>query len=401
MGLSLMTSLAAASSGGVASATARQTGPQGRAAELIAEDLAVQSDRLAHAQKLSTQRPDTTRSEARRSQHEARLADMQRALMRLTGGTAQLPGAIDPKGRGRSALIAIAGPAGATAVASSADMVSARTGAGADAVAISARAVVGVSTGDGADAVTISADWVESLYTDSADRSRGGEGEFVNADAVSVAGRHVSSIYTGGGNDAIAVTGGMVTSVLAGAGDDRVSIAAVVVSGIDGGAGDDVITVSAQTGLAGGGIGDPYTAPAADLIGRFAQAQSNIVDVSGGYGNDRIAVSVSEIIAIDGGQGDDQIALAGGTVNLRYAAGDGADRVSLAAGAEVLVQLDSRITSYAVERGEDSLTLRFGGDQSITFTGVGGAAAIGVVTGFAPAKGIALVHQAPGLDLSV
>lgn len=52
-------------------------------------------------------------------------------------------------------------------------------------------------------------------------------------------------------------------------------------------------------------------------------------------------------------------------------------------------------------RGEDSLTLRFGADQSITFTGVGGAAAIGVVTGFAPAEGIALVHQAPGLDLSV
>ena len=66
-------------------------------------------------------------------------------------------------------------------------------------------------------------------------------------------------------------------------------------------------------------------------------------------------------------------------------------------GAEAVVVLNPDLTDgYSVERGEDSLTLRFGAGLSITFQGLVGAGAIGVSR---PDRGnVTLLHQPPGLD---
>lgn len=89
--------------------------------------------------------------------------------------------------------------------------------------------------------------------------------------------------------------------------------------------------------------------------------------------------------------------LRGGTFALHFAAGDGDDMVHLTAGAEAAVVLDPSLNDgYRIERGEDSLTLRFGAGLSITFQGLAGAGSIGI--GRFDRVNVTLLHQPPGLD---
>ena len=123
--------------------------------------------------------------------------------------------------------------------------------------------------------------------------------------------------------------------------------------------------------------------------------------VSGGDGNDRIALTVADAMGVSGGAGNDSIAAAGGTFALHFAAGDGQDVVRLSGGAEAVVMLDRSLTDdWTVERGEDRLTLRFGAGLSISFEGLAGAGAIGVGR-LEKGQDITLIHSPPGLDKAV
>ena len=190
------------------------------------------------------------------------------------------------------------------------------------------------------------------------------------------------------------------------AGRDAVAVQGPVVDSLATGDGADDILVNAVTGTAHNT--EPETDVGRAMVAQWADGSANgrmlramyagVVD--GGAGVDRIAASVTNAMAVLGGQGDFRIMAAGGTFTLPFAAGDGNDVVTLTSGAEAVVVLEPNLTNdYRVERGEDSLTLRFGAGLSITFQGLAGAGAIGV-SRFDGAD-VTLLHQPPGLDKAV
>ncbi|MFZ1481128.1 MAG: hypothetical protein WAT25_10200 [Paracoccaceae bacterium] len=251
--------------------------------------------------------------------------------------------------------------------------------------------------------MTIRANWVGGVHLDDDGGSFGPEREFDDADALAISARHVAWVLTGGGADAIANTAGTVQGGMAGAGDDRVAVAAVVASDIFGGDGADDISVSAVTGMAQNL--QPETDVGRAMVAQWADGSANARMLramcagmdDGGAGADRIAASVVDALALRGGAGDDRITAAGGTFALHFSARGGNEVVHLSAGAEAVVVLNPDLTDgYSVERGEDSLPLRFGAGLSITFQGLVGAGAIGVSR---PDRGnVTLLHQPPGLD---
>ena len=367
--------LFAATRGDVALARADQTFPAASAATLL-QEVRTLDDRVQDS--MANRARSDLRDQARTAVQTARLENMQAGLRRLMGG-------------------AYTGP---TVVAVTSD-----TG-GRSAVAAQGAVVENLGTGDGADAVTIRANWVGGVHLDDDGGNFGPTRFFDNADALAIAARHVDGVSTGGGADAIAIAAGTVQNVMAGAGDDRVAIAAVVASEIYGGDGADEISVSAVTGLARNM--EPETAVGRAMVALWAEGSATgrmqramyAGGVDAGDGADRIAVSVADPMAIRGGAGDDRISAAGGSFALHFAAGDGNDVVQLSAGAEAVVVLDPSLTDgYQVERGADSLTLRFGAGQSITFQGLTGAGAIGVSR--YNAASVTLLHQPPGLDKAV
>ena len=100
------------------------------------------------------------------------------------------------------------------------------------------------------------------------------------------------------------------------------------------------------------------------------------------------------MISVKGGRGDDTIATGGGTVALHFEAGDGNDRISVAAGATVAVQLQGDM-SYSASWNGDALVLNLG-NGSMRIEGAANAAAIGVMEwgGREPA----ILHTAPTAD---
>lgn len=362
----------AATRGDLAVARADLTLPAASAETLLKEVRAV-DDRVQDA--MANRARNDGRDPARTALHTARLDNMQAGLRRLMG----------------------ANYAGPTVVAVLSDT------AGRDAVAVQGAVVDRLATGDGADAVTINANWVSGVHLDDDGGNFGPTRYYDNADALAISARHLAWVSTGGGADAIAIAAGTVQGVMAGAGNDRVAIAAVVVSDIYGGDGADDILVNAVTGMAHNL--EPETDGGRAMVAQWADGSSNgrmlramyagVVD--GGAGADRIAASVDDALALRGGAGADHIAASGGTFALHFAAGDGDDMVHLTAGAEAVVVLDPNLKDgYQIERGEDSLTLRFGAGLSITFQGLAEAGSIGI--GRFDGANVTLLHQPPGLD---
>ncbi len=103
---------------------------------------------------------------------------------------------------------------------------------------------------------------------------------------------------------------------------------------------------------------------------------------------------VDEAISIKAGRGDAVIAIGGGTVALHFEAGDGNDRVTVARGATVAVQLD-HATSWSASWDGDALVLKLTG-ESMRIEGASGAAAIGISGG--PDLDPQILHMAPMLD---
>lgn len=248
---------------------------------------------------------------------------------------------------------------------------------GADAVAITAGLVEAVYTGNNDDTVAITAEIVRDIYTDE-------EAHFApdrqGADTVAIIATSVESVYTGGGNDAVAISAHLVESLYTEAGNDRITLAADLLGGIDAGAGDDVIDVTAIAGRQIAKLGEEPVAPDLATAAARLAATAGAGGIDGGAGNDTIQITAAGPITVAGGAGDDVITLEGGSVGLYYGAGDGTDRVRLGAGTEVLLRLTAPLTGYAIERGEDSLTLRIG-NGAITFSGVSRAGMIAVALG--------------------
>ncbi len=202
----------------------------------------------------------------------------------------------------------------------------------------------------------------------------------------------VQDVATGEGGDAVTVIAGTVAGLDGGAGDDAISVLANVVAGVRGGDGDDMVSVDAVVGRRE----DFFDAHSmtrnamtpTDLSERMGLVTGSRAQVDGGAGDDTLAIRVAATLGVTGGKGDDRIALQGGTVGLFYDIGDGHDRVSLAPGTEAVVQINGA-DFYAVEPGDDSLTLRIGAG-SITFSGLSQSGAIGVQLG--PGRGVVLLH---------
>lgn len=265
---------------------------------------------------------------------------------------------------------------------------------GDQAVSIKAHSVDSVYTDGGHDAITIEAESVNSVYTD---RSKGYEpavgengetthrvvAETSSNDAVAIKARRADSIYTKGGNDAIAIQADLIDSVYAGKGQDAISVDGGIVGGIHGEEGDEAITVNAAIGKSATSLVLQGFAPEhfqnyvrpESAEARMRQAVTNYSDVHGGDGNDTISVTVQEIISIDGGAGNDTISIGGGTVGLRTGLLSGHDTVTVARGAELMIQIDRG--TYSVEtEGDDLIISHWGG--SVRVVGYEAAAAIGV-----------------------
>ncbi|WP_299654925.1 hypothetical protein [uncultured Jannaschia sp.] len=325
------------------------------------------------------------------------------------------------------------------------------TGSGSDALTIEADVVESVYTGATSsepaaaknasddDAVAIRARSVDSVYT--------GAGR----DAVAIEADLVSSIYTGADGDSLSVTAGAVHGIHTEGGDDTVVIDAVMGSSrihvwdqqgyssnpSTNNSTDDTDAAEARIVKNGpvrtwspGEIAEKKTADAAAIAGtefatlavelkariapqiaeqaraaertpeeaivaqRLREAQAIYADVHLGAGNDALSVRVDEVISVKGGRGDDSIAIGGGTVALHYEAGDGNDRISVAAGASVAVQLQGDM-AYSASWDGDALVLQLG-NGSMRIDGAAKAAAIGVMKwgGREPA----ILHMAPPLD---
>ena len=284
------------------------------------------------------------------------------------------------------------------------------TGGGNDAVALAGGLVTNINTGAGDDALAIAAQVVSGIHLDgpmlvaavdteagTVVATLGGPG---GNDALSVAAVLINDVMAGGGDDRLALAGKLVSNIDGGDGADQIAIAARVVTGVTGGAGDDVITVSAQAGI--GGLAQAASwlnlPPLSDQA-LLVRARAGYADVDGGAGNDVIAVSIGSVLSVSGGEGDDLITATGGTLSLLYGAGDGNDTVALGEGSQVMLQLSEDAGPYALEFGEDSMTVVMA-DGSITFTGVTSAGMIGIKQGEGE---IVLIAQSSGqvLDRAV
>lgn len=285
-----------------------------------------------------------------------------------------------------------------------------RTGGGNDSVALAGGVVTDIQMGAGDDALAIAGDVVSGIRLDGPMAVAAvdlGAGALVATlggpggnDALSVAAVLINDVLAGGGDDRLALAGKIVMQVDGGDGADRIAIAAKLVAGVTGGTGDDVIAVTAQVGAEGLAQAASWLAPVAvSDTALLARAQTGYADVDGGAGNDVIAVNIGSVLSVSGGTGDDLIAASGGTLSLLYGAGDGNDTVALGAGSQVMLQLSDDAGPYALEFGEDSMTVVMA-EGSITFTGVTSAGMIGIRQG---AGDITLIAQAQGqvLDRAV
>lgn len=303
------------------------------------------------------------------------------------------------------------------------------TGSAHDAVSLQKERILGVRTGDGADAVSLRGNRIHDVRTDSdiaVTATISGNGRYnswretksyANADSLSIAGRDVGFIYTGGGDDAIAIrsellqavdagdgndavslAGSYVRNIKGGAGDDQMMIRASLVSGVEGGQGDDRISVTADRAAFRPfpyQAGDPSVSAAPrTAVQRLADAARHGINVDGGTGDDQIHLKVASEIAVSGGAGDDAFFIDGGTVALKGPQ-EGHDTVDLANGAEVVL-VDNQLHGYEVEMGENSMTVTFGNGSSVTFRNLDQAGAIGI--GW---QDITLLYPGRGLDLKV
>ncbi len=344
---------------------------------------------------------------------QARLQRLAAMLQRLTEQNPQAMGASYAAivtGPGGGALAVAATPNAATPgdalVIQAQSIGDVATGAGNDSLALRASMVQGVYAGGGSDAVAIVASYVSGIRTDGAPPAPAAPGAEVDApadttidtsgaplpggnDALSVAARLIADIATGGGDDALALSGRWVSGVDAGAGNDAMAIRARLATDISGGEGDDAIAVEARAGLAGLEAAAAWFAVAAEppvvalaeggasaQVG--AQAARAYADVDGGAGNDVISVRTGSVLAVAGGAGSDTIQVGGGTVALVYGAGDGDDRVTVAEGAQVVLQIAPEAGPWTVEFGEEGMTVRMA-DGSVKFEGLG-AGTIGIAT---------------------
>lgn len=324
---------------------------------------------------------------------KGRIGDMTRALTRLTGSLPEAEAAVSVRtGAGRDLL----------SVWTQGAVRDIRTGAGDDTVAIGAATVQGVATGSGSDAVSIVARRVEGIYTGAQTGPRTGQrGAMAEADddALAIQAEAVDSIYTGAGRDAVAINAGLVQSVYTGSGADSLAISAGALTGIYSGDGDDVVTIRAVTGASRGYAASAGALLAEGAASRMQAVQTPEADVNLGEGNDVLTLEVAEMASVNAGRGDDVIGFSGGTLGLLYAAGDGRDVVSLAAGSTVAIQLRD-IDSWTATWEGETLILGFGSGQ-IRFEGAAGAAAIGI-TGFGQAEPVMLhLSEGAALDLTV
>lgn len=298
------------------------------------------------------------------------------------------------------------------------------TQGGNDSLAIQSDVVDSIYTGAGSDAVTISADMVDSVYT-GATSGRSGNSTEPDDDAVAIQARSIDSVYTGAGRDAVALQADLVDSIYTGDGSDSLSISAGAVRGIHTGNGNDSVTIDAVLGSSQGygwtrfGMGPAApvaTAPSpvpdspspaapaqglspeeAAAMHRLHAAQTNYADVHLGAGNDSLSIRVDEVISVNASSGDDVIAIGGGTVVLHFDAGDGNDRISIAEGATLGIQLEHG-TDWSESWDGDTLVLELDGG-SMRIKGAAGAAAIGIMEwGSAEPT---LLHMTPPLDHAV
>ncbi|MCA0998713.1 hypothetical protein [Alloyangia pacifica] len=269
------------------------------------------------------------------------------------------------------------------------------TGGGNDALAMIAGSVRGIYTGAGSDALSIAAESVADIYTDPWPRGRTQAG----ADSLTITAREVSSVYTGGGADAVSIAAHSITSLYTGTGEDVVTLKAGLLGGIYTGAGRDAVSIDAVVGASqvsrlSADPSEPWSL--GDTVeARLRAARSTTADVHSGAGDDVLSVAVAETIALEAGAGDDTLVLGGGTIALRYGAGDGHDAVTLTPGSEVVVQLGEDTEGWSFSHDGDSLLLQIG-RGSIRFEGVSQSAAIGVASW--GTDDVALLHSQPELD---
>lgn len=378
------------------------------------------SERLAYAHELQNPKnaaPRRKHSEFHINQLRSRANEMLKALEKLQS--------ISPIPRNADILVVAYHNGNANVSAMTSGAFSVNTGSGNDALAISAETVSDVHTGDGADALAIEANIVRSIHSGGGNdalailanvvqgigtsvETHGSQSNTVEQDndavsivansvdsvytgaghdAVSINARFVSSIYTGKDADSISIQANVVSSVYAGAGNDNIAIEGDVVSNIVGGYGDDTISVDAVIGQGVSTMrGDMEYVRGSTVEARLAMAakgyrydSTNQIGVSGGAGDDTIAIRVQEIMNVSGGAGDDKISVSGGTVALFYSSGDGSDTVTLSNQAEVVIQLGKNVDkSYTVEQSDDTLTLHFVNGETMQFDGLKDAAAIGI-----------------------
>ncbi len=357
-----------------------ETGAQ-HATRLLRDDLARQS---GDSPTKPTAQSDAR--EARLSRIEARMTNMRKALARLTGQTS---GA-------ETQLILYAGRgARSMSAAGSGQQAALYTSAGQDAVALSAAHIHDVNTGRGSDALAIVAEAVSDIQTDHDPRSAYDGGH----DALAIRARVAQKLYTGAGQDALAVSAEALTEVDTGAGHDSLTLDVGLIGNLRTGSGDDSVTARLTLGRSQAARlapGQSYEA-GSTVTQRMQNARSAYADILTGDGRDSLAIEVSQIVSLEGGRGDDSFALSGGgTVGLRYGAGDGHDSVTLTPGTEALIEIDSALAKdWSVTRDGDSLTVRLG-SGSIRFSGVTDLSAIGLaVTG---QDGVTLLTAPQALD---
>jgi len=252
-----------------------------------------------------------------------------------------------------------------TGAARAIDLVQA--GAGNDAISLSTTYDVAVEAGEGADAVALSAGGAARV-----DGGAGGDAISVLADRAEISG--------GLGADAIAVVAAQA-QVDGGEGADAISVLAGLAQ-VSGGQGDDAVTVVADRASVAGGAGNDVLSVTADRIEA----------VSGGDGDDVITVAGGEAARVSGGAGNDLLLIAAERATLDFAAGDGADRLQVAAGSVVVIRAEG---DFAVARQEDgTLRLTLASGDTLAIEGAGEVV-------FAPPQGPARRIHATTVDLRV
>ncbi|MDQ0454151.1 RTX toxin [Rhizobium paknamense] len=193
---------------------------------------------------------------------------------------------------------------------------------------------------------------------------------------LTLTGRALYNVETGGGDDSLAVKTGLMANISTGDGNDSVKAEASAITGLDAGSGDDDVQLLGKLlmTIAGGDGNDTIKASGSALIG-----------IDGGSGNDTLYLEGSRIFA-SGGTGDDTIDIhqtgTDSTAELTFAAGDGKDKVTT--DGPLLLRFSGYTASdMTVSASKDRLTITFKNSEDRITLSLEGDAATGSAPAFA------------------